>query len=156
MACWPNGKASDYESGDCRFDPCVGQINPISFLPNISIHSSIHPYQSICPSMSIKSRSLLFHPIPSHHILQDWTIFFLSSSTNPTYLFLPIVHRASKQVLLFFFLFGSRLSTYLPSAKKFHSLSQVSTIPRATQTQKQTQTHHSFKARHIVVYTIQI
>ena len=21
--CWPNGKASDYESGDCRFDPCV-------------------------------------------------------------------------------------------------------------------------------------
>ena len=68
MACWPNGKASDYESGDCRFDPCVGQINPISFLPNISIHSSIHPYQSICPSMSIKSRSLLFHPIPSHPI----------------------------------------------------------------------------------------
>ncbi|KAH8587690.1 hypothetical protein B0O99DRAFT_732981 [Bisporella sp. PMI_857] len=25
MACWPNGKASDYESGDCRFDPCAGQ-----------------------------------------------------------------------------------------------------------------------------------
>ena len=23
MVCWPNGKASDYESGDCRFDPCV-------------------------------------------------------------------------------------------------------------------------------------
>jgi hypothetical protein len=23
---WPNGKALDYESRDCRFDPCVGQI----------------------------------------------------------------------------------------------------------------------------------
>ncbi|KUM64809.1 hypothetical protein ACN42_g2299 [Penicillium freii] len=22
---WPNGKALDYESRDCRFDPCVGQ-----------------------------------------------------------------------------------------------------------------------------------
>ena len=21
---WPNGKALDYESRDCRFDPCVG------------------------------------------------------------------------------------------------------------------------------------
>ena len=26
LACWPNGKALDYESRDCRFDPCVGQI----------------------------------------------------------------------------------------------------------------------------------
>ena len=25
MAGWPNGKALDYESRDCRFDPCVGQ-----------------------------------------------------------------------------------------------------------------------------------
>ncbi|KAF8848710.1 hypothetical protein BDZ45DRAFT_775040, partial [Acephala macrosclerotiorum] len=25
-ACWPNGKALDYESRDCRFDPCVGQL----------------------------------------------------------------------------------------------------------------------------------
>ncbi|KOS48444.1 hypothetical protein ACN38_g612 [Penicillium nordicum] len=24
MAGWPNGKALDYESRDCRFDPCVG------------------------------------------------------------------------------------------------------------------------------------
>jgi hypothetical protein len=23
---WPNGKALDYESRDCRFDPCVGQL----------------------------------------------------------------------------------------------------------------------------------
>ncbi|KAJ5437445.1 hypothetical protein N7445_005989 [Penicillium cf. griseofulvum] len=23
---WPNGKALDYESRDCRFDPCVGQF----------------------------------------------------------------------------------------------------------------------------------
>ena len=23
MVCWPNGKASDYESGDCRFEPCM-------------------------------------------------------------------------------------------------------------------------------------
>ncbi|KAJ5471208.1 hypothetical protein N7530_008565 [Penicillium desertorum] len=23
---WPNGKALDYESRDCRFDPCVGHI----------------------------------------------------------------------------------------------------------------------------------
>ena len=22
---WPNGKALDYESRDCRFDPCVDQ-----------------------------------------------------------------------------------------------------------------------------------
>ena len=26
---WPNGKALDYESRDCRFDPCVGHF----FLP---------------------------------------------------------------------------------------------------------------------------
>ncbi|KAJ5438975.1 uncharacterized protein N7458_009973 [Penicillium daleae] len=25
-ACWPNGKALDYESKDCRFDPCVGHV----------------------------------------------------------------------------------------------------------------------------------
>ena len=25
MAAWRNGIASDYESGDCRFDPCGGQ-----------------------------------------------------------------------------------------------------------------------------------
>ena len=25
LAGWPNGKALDYESRDCRFDPCVGQ-----------------------------------------------------------------------------------------------------------------------------------
>ncbi|KAH9210580.1 hypothetical protein DL95DRAFT_307762 [Leptodontidium sp. 2 PMI_412] len=24
QADWPNGKALDYESRDCRFDPCVG------------------------------------------------------------------------------------------------------------------------------------
>ena len=24
MAAWRNGNASDYESGDCRFDPCGG------------------------------------------------------------------------------------------------------------------------------------
>jgi hypothetical protein len=24
MAAWPNGKALDYESRDCRFDPCRG------------------------------------------------------------------------------------------------------------------------------------
>jgi hypothetical protein len=23
---WPNGKALDYESRDCRFDPCVDQL----------------------------------------------------------------------------------------------------------------------------------
>ena len=23
---WPNGKALDYESRDCRFDPCVGHF----------------------------------------------------------------------------------------------------------------------------------
>ncbi|EHK96059.1 hypothetical protein M7I_8255 [Glarea lozoyensis 74030] len=23
QACWPNGKALDYESRDCRFDPCA-------------------------------------------------------------------------------------------------------------------------------------
>ncbi|KAJ5930970.1 hypothetical protein N7466_006463 [Penicillium verhagenii] len=28
---WPNGKALDYESRDCRFDPCVGQFF-LSFL----------------------------------------------------------------------------------------------------------------------------
>ena len=26
MAAWRNGIASDYESGDCRFDPCGGHI----------------------------------------------------------------------------------------------------------------------------------
>ena len=26
---WPNGKALDYESRDCRFDPCVGQREPL-------------------------------------------------------------------------------------------------------------------------------
>jgi hypothetical protein len=26
QAGWPNGKALDYESRDCRFDPCVGHI----------------------------------------------------------------------------------------------------------------------------------
>jgi hypothetical protein len=27
MVGWPNGKALDYESRDCRFDPCVDQNN---------------------------------------------------------------------------------------------------------------------------------
>jgi hypothetical protein len=31
---WPNGKALDYESRDCRFDPCVGQ--------SIEYHRSIN------------------------------------------------------------------------------------------------------------------
>ena len=31
MAAWRNGIASDYESGDCRFDPCGGQ-KAFSFL----------------------------------------------------------------------------------------------------------------------------
>ncbi|KAJ5479565.1 hypothetical protein N7530_005074 [Penicillium desertorum] len=26
QAGWPNGKALDYESRDCRFDPCVGHL----------------------------------------------------------------------------------------------------------------------------------
>ena len=26
MAAWRNGIASDYESGDCRFDPCGGHV----------------------------------------------------------------------------------------------------------------------------------
>jgi hypothetical protein len=26
MAAWRNGIASDYESGDCRFDPCGGHL----------------------------------------------------------------------------------------------------------------------------------
>ncbi|KAI8969368.1 hypothetical protein BD414DRAFT_503580 [Trametes punicea] len=26
MAAWRNGNASDYESGDCRFDPCGGHF----------------------------------------------------------------------------------------------------------------------------------
>ena len=30
QACWPNGKALDYESRDCRFDPCVGHIPQLS------------------------------------------------------------------------------------------------------------------------------
>ncbi|KOS37769.1 hypothetical protein ACN38_g11434 [Penicillium nordicum] len=29
---WPNGKALDYESRDCRFDPCVGQFFFFLFL----------------------------------------------------------------------------------------------------------------------------
>lgn len=32
MDCWPNGKASDYESGDCRFDPCVVHLNRVHTL----------------------------------------------------------------------------------------------------------------------------
>ena len=32
QACWPNGKALDYESRDCRFDPCVGHIlKPLNY-----------------------------------------------------------------------------------------------------------------------------
>lgn len=27
MAVWRNGNASDYESGDCRFDPCLGHCS---------------------------------------------------------------------------------------------------------------------------------
>ncbi len=30
QACWPNGKALDYESRDCRFDPCVGHLFSIT------------------------------------------------------------------------------------------------------------------------------
>ena len=29
---WPNGKALDYESRDCRFDPCVGHFLLYIFL----------------------------------------------------------------------------------------------------------------------------
>jgi hypothetical protein len=32
VACWPNGKALDYESRDCRFDPCVGHSDFLDFL----------------------------------------------------------------------------------------------------------------------------
>ena len=32
---WPNGKALDYESRDCRFDPCVGQYLFPFFLFNL-------------------------------------------------------------------------------------------------------------------------
>jgi hypothetical protein len=32
QACWPNGKALDYESRDCRFDPCVGHQLPVHFI----------------------------------------------------------------------------------------------------------------------------
>jgi hypothetical protein len=34
---WPNGKALDYESRDCRFDPCVGQ------------HVQQHPTMGVVP-----------------------------------------------------------------------------------------------------------
>ena len=34
---WPNGKALDYESRDCRFDPCVGQ------------HVQQHPIMGVVP-----------------------------------------------------------------------------------------------------------
>jgi hypothetical protein len=30
MVGWPNGKALDYESRDCRFDPCVDQFDILS------------------------------------------------------------------------------------------------------------------------------
>ena len=33
---WPNGKALDYESRDCRFDPCVGQIVHCTFVLRIN------------------------------------------------------------------------------------------------------------------------
>lgn len=32
QAGWPNGKALDYESRDCRFDPCVGHFLVFLFL----------------------------------------------------------------------------------------------------------------------------
>ncbi len=35
VAGWPNGKALDYESRDCRFDPCVGQIFAVCGLVKI-------------------------------------------------------------------------------------------------------------------------
>ena len=35
QAGWPNGKALDYESRDCRFDPCVGQFYFIFWRSNI-------------------------------------------------------------------------------------------------------------------------
>ena len=38
---WPNGKALDYESRDCRFDPCVDQ-HPSSF------HLKEFPFCSFC------------------------------------------------------------------------------------------------------------
>ena len=34
QACWPNGKALDYESRDCRFDPCVGHPDRILSHPS--------------------------------------------------------------------------------------------------------------------------
>ena len=45
---WPNGKALDYESRDCRFDPCVGHFFFLFFFfkTHIHIYSAI-PYIDI-------------------------------------------------------------------------------------------------------------
>ncbi|KAL2793547.1 hypothetical protein BJX66DRAFT_222921 [Aspergillus keveii] len=54
LACWPNGKALDYESRDCRFDPCVGHL----FLPPeddifwLGAHRCLESFFISCPSGS--------------------------------------------------------------------------------------------------------
>jgi hypothetical protein len=44
---WPNGKALDYESRDCRFDPCVDQHTTSSW-KEFTFCSSSAPQMAFC------------------------------------------------------------------------------------------------------------
>jgi hypothetical protein len=46
QAGWPNGKALDFESRDCRFDPCVGHI----LFPHAPCHWASRPVITFHPA----------------------------------------------------------------------------------------------------------
>ncbi|PYI04400.1 hypothetical protein BO78DRAFT_171323 [Aspergillus sclerotiicarbonarius CBS 121057] len=68
QAGWPNGKALDYGSRDCRFESCVGHsflfFVPPSKSPDL-LHSpsNIQPTDHFRPSTTITERILFLPPI---------------------------------------------------------------------------------------------
>ena len=78
-AAWRNGIASDYESGDCRFDPCGGQSFFFSFLAtSLSVEGLVSRKQSLGSRILLRDqlRSLCRQP---EILYQDVRLNFVSN-----------------------------------------------------------------------------
>jgi hypothetical protein len=61
MAGWPNGKASDYESGDCGFEPHVGHyLLPLSTLITRFFLAPVRSASKHDRNLAALSRSIVF------------------------------------------------------------------------------------------------
>jgi hypothetical protein len=58
MVYWPNGKASDYESGDCRFDPCIDHTLLLyhAYLGRLRCRYYLSPHQLGTPTTYVPIR----------------------------------------------------------------------------------------------------